>query len=34
MDDCTKHKKVTFFDSTCKDFSREPGSDDDLGEIK
>lgn len=24
MCDCTKHKRVTFFDSTCEDFSREP----------
>lgn len=32
MTDCTKHKRVTFWDSTCSDYSREPGSDDNIGE--
>lgn len=31
---CKEHKKVTFLDSTCDEFSREPGSDDDLGDCK
>lgn len=32
MSDCTKHKRVTFFDSVCHDWCREVGSDDTLGE--